>query len=188
MLINDQFFSSFWFTLAVIGGLVALVGAFFAAIRVWRFSQPLWDWLQRSWVTRFIRATGIFLGAAIAHTKSFVVSLLVTLFVRPWQTFISFLAMLGNVLRQVPWGTYICVLIVCFFPFLGLVALGLSLQSIIGIAAAGALIGIVCVPFTFRHYGQLGVGRTLGMSLLIIVGGAWSSSMLIAMLVGMASD
>lgn len=47
MLTND-FFSSFWFTLCVIGVLVALAGIVFAATRVWRLSQPLRDWLQRS--------------------------------------------------------------------------------------------------------------------------------------------
>ena len=188
MLINGQFFSSFWFTLCVIGGLVALVGAFFAAIRVWRLSQPLWDWLQRSWVTRLIRETGILLGATIAHAKSFVVGLLVALFVRPWQIFISLLATLGSAFRQVPWGICIGVPIVCSLPFLVLVALGLSLQSVIGIAAAGALIGIVCAPFMGRHYRQLGVSSMFGISLLTIFGGAWSSSMLIVMLAILTSD
>jgi len=187
-MLTNGFFSSFGFTLCVIGVLVALAGIVFAAIRVWRLSQPLRDWLQRSCVTRLIRATGTFLGAAIAHAKSFVAGLLAVLFVRPWQTFISLLTMLGNVLRQVPWGICVGVPIVYSLPFLMLATGGIPLQSITGIAAAGALIGILCAPFTAWHYRRLGVIRTLGMSLLIIVGGAWSSSMLIVMLIGLTSD
>ena len=169
MLTNGQFFSSFVFTLCVIGVLVALAGIVFVAVRMWRLSQPLREWLRHSWITRIIRATGTFLGA--------------TLFVRPRQTFISLLATFGNTLRQVPWGICIGILIVYSLPFLVFVAVGTPLRSIIGVAAAGALIGMLCAPFTGWHYKSLGPSRAIGVSLLTIVAGAWGSSMLIALAV-----
>ena len=95
---------------------------------------------------------------------------------------------IGNALRQVSWGIGVGVLVVCSLPLLVFAVVGMPLRSIIGVAAAGALIGMGCAPFIARHYGRLGVIRALGISLLTIVGGAWGSSMLVAIVIAMASD
>jgi len=185
MLTNGQFFSSFVFTLCVIGILVALAGIVFVAIRVWQLSQPLRERLRRSWVARRIRAIGTILGFTVVHVKSFMKSPLAVPVVRPWRAFIALSIALGNLLRQVPWGICVGVLVACPLPFLVFATVSMPLKSIIGIATAGALIGMFCAPFTSWYYRRLGASRALGVSLLTIVGGAWGSSMLIATLIAM---
>jgi len=187
MLVNGQFISSFVLTLCAFVVLVALIGIAFVAVLVWRLLQPFREWLEQSWVTSIIRATGTFLGAVIAHVKSFITGLLVALFVRPWQTFISLLTKYSNALG-VALVICICVLPVCSLPFLVFATAGISLKSIFGVIAAGALIGLICAPFVGWHNRLSGLSKAIGASLLTIVGGAYGASMLIATLIAMGSD
>jgi len=188
MLTNGQFFSSFVFTLYVIGVLVALFVIGFVAVQVWQFSQPLRNWLQRNWVARLIRTMGTILKIAMAHVKSFIKSLLAIPVIRPWQAFITLLTPLGNLLRKVPWDICIGISGILVLPFLIFALIGMPLRSIIGVAAAGALIGVFCAPFTGWRYRPLGPSKAIGISLLTIAGGAWVSVLLIATLIVMASD
>lgn len=191
MLTNGQFLSSFVFTLCVIGVLGALAGIAFAAVRVWRSSRPLRERLRHSWPSALIRAAGMLLGVAMTHIKSSAASLLRVLIVRPWRTFTALLVALGSLLRQVPWGVYvgvpIGVLAICSLPFLVFITSGMPLRSVIGIVAAGTLIGVLCAPFSILRYGT-SFGRAVGTFFLTIFGGAWGSSMLIAILVAMVSN
>jgi len=110
------------------------------------------------------------------------------LVVRPWQAFIAPLTALGNMLRGIPWGICIWVLVVGISPFFVFTLTGMPLQSIIGVVAAGALIGTFCAPFTGWHYKPFGPSKAISAFLLTIVGGALGSSLFIATLIAMASD
>lgn len=186
-LFHGQFFASLVATLGIIGAFVVLVGISWAALQVWRFSQPLRAWLRHC-AARFFRAIGAILKIALVSLLKVAAGLLVVLLVRPWQASISIRAQLDRRLRQVPWGTGLAVLGVCSLPALLFVVVRAPLPSIIGIVAAGALIGVLCAPFVGWHYRRLGIIRALGASLFTIAGSAWSSSMLIAILAVMAAS
>ncbi len=186
-LFHGQFFASLVATLGIIGSFVVLVGIGWAALQVWRFSQPLRAWLQHC-AARFFRAIGTILEIALVYFLKVVAGLLVVLLVRPWQASISVRARLGRRLRQVPWGIGLVVLGACSLPALLFAVRGVPLPSTLGIVAAGALIGMLCAPFVGWRYRRLGLGQALGASLFTIAGGAWGSAMLIAMLVAMAAS
>lgn len=194
MLTNEHFLSVFVFTLCAMGALVTLVGVGFAAHRTWILSRPIREWLRRSWIARFVRQMGVALGIVTARVRSFMTNLLTFLVIRPWRAFIALLAMLGSMLRKVPWGMGIgiCISVLIFgsLPFLVFTSIGtpMPLPSIIGVVTAGALIGMICAPFIGWRYRSLGLSKAIGISFLTIAGGAWSSAMLIAVLIAMTSD
>lgn len=163
MLTNEHFLSVFVFTLCAIGALLALVGIGFAAHRMWILSRPIREWLGRSWIARFIRQMGVALGIVTARVRSSMTNLLTFLVIRPWRAFIALLAMLGSMLRKIPWGMGIgvCISVLIFgsLPFVVFTSIGMPLPSIIGVVAAGALIGMICAPFIGWRYRSLGLGK-----------------------------
>ena len=92
-----------------------------------------------------------------------------------------------NLLRRIPQGTSIIGLAVYGLPFLVLNIAGFSIQSILGIAAAGAVVGALCAGMSFVVLGKQVIGKTK-IFLLSIVGGTWISSMTVAALIVMTSD
>ena len=188
MITNGQFFSSFVFTLCLITGLVAFAGVVFLANRVWRLSQPLREHIKQSRFAQACRQMVASMRTAKIWVKSSITSLLTTIVVRPWQAFVHLLAELGDILHKVPWGSCVGAVVVCSLPFQVFTTVGMPLRSIIGVSAAGALIGAFCAPFTGWRYRTLGPQKAIGVSLLTVVGGAYSSSMLVAFLIAMASD
>ena len=188
MITDWQFFSSFVFTLCLIAGLVAFAGVVFLANRAWRLFQPLREQIKQSRFARACRQMVAGMRTAKIWVKSSITGLLTTIVIRPWQAFVHLLAELGNTLRKVPWGICIGAVAICSLPFLVFTTVGMPLRSIIGISAAGALIGAFCAPFTGWRYRTLGPQKAIGVSLLTVVGGAYSSSMLVAVLTAMASD
>ena len=188
MFTDGQFHSSFVFTLYLVAGLVALVGIAFGTYQAWRLSQPFRAWLKQSWLAHFIREMGAVVRAAKTRVKSFVASRVSAIIVRPWRAFVSFLKELGNALREVPWGICVGALMVCSLPFLVFFSVGMPLRSILGIVAAGSVVGALCAPYSGWRYRALGSQKAIGVSLLTVVGGAYGSSMLVAFLIAMASD
>ena len=91
-------------------------------------------------------------------------------------------------LKQVPIDIRIGILVICFLPLLVFAAVGIPLKSVIGIAAAGALIGMFCAPFMSWRYRRFGASKAFGIFFLTIIGGALSSLTLIALLITMAWD
>jgi len=183
MLVNDQFLSSFVSTLGVIAVLATIAGVGFAFLWVWRLSQPVRGWFQRNFVTHLIRATETALELTRTLIENLVAGLL-TLLTQPWQVLAHALTTLKEVLRKIPWGSCTIVLVIYALPFLVFGTAGMTIQSALGVVAAGTLIGTLCALFVILRHKQLGAGKAL----CTIAGGIWSSSMLIAILIVMASD
>jgi hypothetical protein len=184
---NGQFFSSFVFTLYVVGILVSLSGMGFITLQAWRFSQPLRGWLQRSWFASLIREAGTMLAAAMIRIEGSVMNLFTVLIVHPWRAFITLLVAFGSLLRRIQWGICIGVLVAYSLPLPVFVISGMPLWSVIGVVAAGALIGVFCAPFVGWHYRKSGFSKAVGSCFLTIVVGTWGSSMLISILIALAS-
>jgi hypothetical protein len=87
-----------------------------------------------------------------------------------------------KILHEMSWGKCFGILALSF-PLLVFHEVGTSVQQVLGIAAAGALVGICGAPFAGWRYRRLGVSKAFGISLLTIVGGSWGSLMLMASLV-----
>ena len=79
-------------------------------------------------------------------------------------------------------------LFVISFPYLGLLQLGVAIQTVSGMAAAGAVLALVAVPFTVWYFLRLGIIRAVRITLITVPGGAWFSTLMVLFIAAMTLD
>lgn len=180
---EQQFLTSFVTTLGFFAALAGLIGIGFVSYRLWRLSKP---WRERLWknpLIQFVRMLGTAISNVLRIAKKHLADAIRILAASIWQTAIKLLLALGQGFQRLPDAS----LAVAFslLPFLVFAVTGLYLSAILGIMAAGAVVGVVCaIPVVFK--------KTISQAVLTLclwsAAGAWITSLMVAVLIAMALD
>ncbi len=177
---NGEFMGGFVFTLCLVVGLAGLVGVVWLVCRVWLLLRPFRDCLGNSRLVRFVKTFGRMLGETIGGALKMakeglgaVISAIATLV---WRTLVAvFLGLpfaLSHPLRAVPWDICLGILAAYCLALLVFAAVGVPLKVILGVEAAGMVIGLFCAPIVIWRYGGMsGFRRAVGLLSLTVVGG-----------------
>jgi len=185
MLANGDFFSGFFGALIILMAIAGFGGAGWLVFKSREFWQYLWQEACQSRVAMVWRLA----DTAVDHGMSSLKGWAVTAIVFSWGLVFGLFQAFGRVYRRVLWHVCAVTLFMVVAPFLVFYTAKVSWQFVFGVLSVGAVLGVVCAPLAGGYYFRLrGVATAIGASLLSIVGGAWSTAMLMALLIVMSSD
>lgn len=179
---------AFWLTISSVVTLTLLLTSLYGLSRIWvKFSKGIQE-------TRMFKSY----TKAMQDMEKFYETLRGCM----WQGFVinplNFaLSVTGKVLTQIKslnLGELILPLLIAgtvvSIPFIVFLSpnVNMARDSILGIASAGATIGILLAPFTTWKKRQLGIVRTTGIFAGTVLGSSWFACFVVAMLIVMASD
>jgi len=95
---------------------------------------------------------------------------------------------LSRLLCQVRWFECFLAAIVFLMPWFVIYGVDMPTASVIGIALAGAVIGVFLAPFIGWSCRARGFCIALGMSVLTVAAGTWVTLFFMAVLIAIAND
>ena len=189
-MLGNGVLDGFLFTLVTIAALVAVIVVATTVVYLWVLTTSLRKKVSVSSPIRLLRLGLNLVGSGIGCTTSWLWKTATILPRWLWSKLTTYSSKLWQKCRQEQKKIYLGLgfMAVLAFPFSVILLLGAPVAWVLGIAAAGATLGMFVTPYIGWRVREGGVMRSVGASFLTIVGGAWSSTFLILFLAAMASD